>query len=177
MTRTDRDDAVQRINRALFDVALKWGVDPNKATHSPVFWHDGSLNYYDHRSHREAVFRYLKGRGVLGDGHIRAFKLMCDFDDIDQAADADYCRGVDVDEVVSFLVMQLIYQFGELFPLNADLNPQIVMWSERTSAIIDDLRELGYVERVPSAEGYVDRWTKMANPAMRASYLPTLDEA
>jgi hypothetical protein len=166
MIETDQSSSEKAINRALVNVSLKWGVDPELARHNPVFWHEGSLNYHDPVSHREAVFGYLKSRGILGDGLNGAFKLNYGLDELDQAANADFDKGVDIDVVIGLLVSQLFYQYGELGEPDSLIKPSL-----RTVEILEHLKRLGYLERSESDDEHGFRWADRAEPMLKAHYL------
>lgn len=160
------------INRALLDVALKWGVDPERAHHNPVFWHDGALHYYDPVSHREEVFAYLKERGILSDGFNGAFKLNYHLDELDKAADADFEQAIDLEVVVSLLVAQLFYGHGELRCHDQQSDDRRVHHCEKLTDLVEHLRNLGFVERVEAENSaQIYRWTEVAVPILRARYM------
>lgn len=171
MEKNDQGTSERAINRALVNVALRWAVDPQQAHHNPVFWRDGYLNYYDPTSHREEVFTYLKGRGILSDGYNGASKLNSGLDELDEVADADYQRGVDLDVVVGLLVAQLVYQHGELYPSSKESGSDVIVWSERTAAILEHLCKLGYVgpAKLNARRDY--RWTEKAESMLRRHHL------
>ena len=134
MKSAEQSASERAINRALIDAALKWGVDPERATHNPVFWHDGFLNYYDHTSHREEVFLYLDERGILEPGFKGAYKLNYSLNELTDAADADYERGIDIDIVVGLLASQLLYEHGEFIRFHPNGGGPVVGWSGGRSA-------------------------------------------
>lgn len=163
----DQNTSERAINRALMHVALAWGFDPEQVRHNPVFWHGGSLNYYDPVSHREQVFEYLKDRGILSSGFNGAYKLNCTLDELNAAADSDYDRGVDFGIVVGLLVSQLYYQHSEL-----EEPSQLVTPSSRSVEILEHLSYLGYLTSIQADNndrGY--RWTNKAEPMLKAQHL------
>lgn len=166
MVEMDLSNSKRAINRALMHVTLEWGVNPETAHHNPVFWHNGSLNYHDSASHRKEVFGYLKTRGILGDGFNGAFKLNYGLNELDQAADVDFARGIDLDVVIGLLVSQLYYQHCELAEFG-----QLIEVTSRVVEIIGHLSQLEYVERTVSDGGHAFRWTGRAEPMLKAQYM------
>lgn len=165
----DRNDSARAINRALLDATLKWGVNPNRATHNPVFWHDGSLNYCDHISHREEALIYLNERGVLEPGFNGAYRLTCSLDELHAAADADYERGIDIDVVFGLLATQLEYQHSCF--LKVTERGVVVEGSERTSEILENLAKLGYIEQRRGDIGGEYELTRKGEAILRARYM------
>lgn len=166
MVKTDQSTSERAINRALINVTLKWGVDPERARHNPVFSHTGALHYYDPTSHREEVFEYLKSRDILRDGFNGAFKLEYSLDELDQVADTDFGKGIDVEIVVGLLVSQLYYQHGVIGEPDRIIKPSL-----RLVEIFEHLSHLGYVERADSDDERGFRWTDSAEPMLKTHYL------
>ncbi|NML88034.1 hypothetical protein HHL26_02980 [Sphingobium sp. TB-6] len=152
-------------------VTLVWGVDLDNAKSNPVFWHDGALNYISPMSHDEAVFDYLRGRGLMSEGHNHAHRLEFLFDKLDEVADADFTRGLDFEEVLGFLVMQLAYRFNYLslsqhgeFRLQTGNDER----DNEVNALLRQISALGYLEEVSqqsAASAY--RWTNKAAPMLK----------
>lgn len=161
------EDAQRAINRAFVNVALKWGVDPTKALHNPVFWHDGALHYYNPISHKEESYSYLRERGLLVEGFNGSFRLNCPFEDLDRIANEDFDAGIDISLVAGLLISELFYEWHELIS-----QCEGVRWSELSSEIIENFQIIGLVESIAHASGEVSyQWSNAAIPILQKQYL------
>jgi len=168
------------IYRGLLRVALVWGVDLDNAKSNPVFWHNGALNYVSPMSHDEAVFDFLRNRGLMSEGHNHAHRLEFSFGELNDVADADFAKGLDFEEILGLLVMQLAYRFNYL-----NLSPHgESRWrngnderDNEVNALLRHISVLGYLEEMPqqsAASGY--RWTKKAAPMLKTYLFCELGE-
>jgi len=177
-------EAAKALHRSLVRAALSWNVDPENATHNPVFMRDGALNYISHESTREATYSFLRQTGVLEEGFNGAHRLTVPLDKIDFAADATFDKGVDTDRVVEILIGLLWYEFGSLgtsygnYPdiqMSSDPRATSVHFpgeAEEMVSVMQNLLILGYVQATQSSGALPGfQWTPEALPILKRLYL------
>lgn len=157
------DAAKKVVYRTMARAALVWGVDRNNARQNPVFWHDGSLNYCILLSEFEYVYAFLKTRGIMSEGFNRANRLNFTFEQLDQALDDDFNRGIDFEEIINLMFDQL-WGFWGIIRLNHIAGPYVPKEIEGHSGDIieffNSFSELGYVSKSTNHSGNFEyHWT------------------
>ena len=177
-------EAAKALHRSLVRAALSWNVDPENATHNPVFMRDDRLNYYATVTTREQTYAFLRENGVLEEGFNGADRLTVPLDQIDRAADAAFDKGVATERVVERLIGLLWYEFGS-FDTSCGTFPEIQMSpnpratslnfpdeAEEMVSMIHNLEVLGYVRATQIGGGLPGfQWTPDALPILRRLYL------
>lgn len=171
MTSDQQQQLQKAIYRGLLRVALVWDVDINNAKCNPVFWHNGALNYVSPMSHDEEVFYFLRSRALMIEGHDHAHRLEFLFDKLGDVADADFAKGLDFEEVLGLLAMQLAYRFNYL-SLSPHGETRLRTGNHErdneVNALLQQISALGYLEDMsqPSAASNY-KWTKKAAPMLK----------
>jgi hypothetical protein len=177
-------EAAKALHRSLVRAALSWNVDPEKATHNPVFMRDGRLNYVGTATTREETYSFLRENGVLGEGFNGAHRLIVPLDQIDRAADTAFDKGIATERVIERLIGLLSYEFGSLhtshgtFPdIQMPPNPGSTSLNfpdeaEEMVSVMHNLELLGYVRATQISEGHSGfQWTPEALPILTRLYL------
>jgi hypothetical protein len=178
-------EAARALNRSLARAALSWNVDPQTATHNPVFVRDGELNYYYTTSMRRQVSSFLRETGVLQPGFNGADRLAVPLDQIDGAADAAFERWIDEERMIEALIGLLEEEFcsfgwnHETFP-DIKLTPNPRVWSlnfpderEEVMSVMKNLQILGYVQVAEvGKEPPRLQWAPLAVPILKRLNLP-----
>jgi hypothetical protein len=177
-------EAAKALHRSLVRAALSWNVDPENATHNPVFMRDGRLNYYATMTTREQTYSFLRENGVLEEGFNGTDRLTVPLDQIDQAADAAFDKGVATERVVETLIGLLWNEFGSLYTrdgthldIQMSPNPRATSLNfpdeaEEMVSVMHNLQVLGYVQATQiggDPPGF--QWTPEALPILRRLYL------
>jgi hypothetical protein len=180
-------EAAKALHRVLVRAALSWNVDPERATHNPVFIKDSALNYYFCNSTREHVSSFLRENGVLEEGFNGADRLPVPLDQIDSAADAAFARGIATESIIEALIGLLYDEFnsfywnGQTFPdFQLSPNPRAVSLNfpneaEELVSVMQNLQILGYVQVMKTGRKLSKfQWTAAAFPILgRLWLLPT----
>ena len=165
------EEAKKAIYRGVVHAAVVWGVDRERATRNPVFWRDGALNYVSHLSHDEDVFAFLRRRGIMSEGFNNAHRLNFTFEQLDDALDTDFSRGIDFEVVLGLMLLQLADRWGFL-GFSPDAGPYFLkgtqQWATEVREIFCHLAEMGYLTRI-SAQTSESRyqWTPKAAPVVK----------
>ncbi|TIX51810.1 hypothetical protein [Alteraurantiacibacter aquimixticola] len=168
MANQSRQDAEKTLYRALVHAVLIWtgGLELVKAAKiGHVRLEDGHYDFYSPNSWDQVAHEYLIDRGLMS-GDCLCARLQVPLDDLDDAIDADYEKGIDIDNVVALLTGQLCDAYnliGALADAGPHFNQRNSHLREEILAIYGILDDLGYVALSDAADDppkYV--WTRKA---------------
>jgi hypothetical protein len=131
-------------------------------------------------SHDEAVFDFLRSRRLMSEGHNHAHRLEFSFDKLDDVADADFAKGLDFEEILGFLVMQLAYRFNYL-SLSPHGESHLRTGNDErdneANTLLRHISALGYLEELSQQSAPSSyRWTKKAAPMLKTYLFCELEE-
>ena len=169
MRRAELQDAERAIYRGVAHAALVWDVDRASATHNPVFWRDGALNYLSPNSADQKVFAFLRQRRIMTEGFNHANRLNFSFEQLDEALDLDYASGIDFQSVLGLLFIQ--FEWWGFFSFGPQAGPHFIEHTRQHAtevrAIFSHLAALGYLTGGEQSSEPQYRWTPQAVPIVK----------
>ncbi|NML88179.1 hypothetical protein HHL26_03750 [Sphingobium sp. TB-6] len=150
----DKCDPARIVFHCLVRSALVWGIDKNSFTAGPESVTDGQLYYYHHDSSYSGAYEYLHKVGLLKDN-----VLTCSLDELGDATDAAYDKGIDLDSALEEMLWVISYMAGWLTILEGD----IISVHRRNS-----------IRKIPVPKREIDEILAFIHGLIRLNYVATI---